>query len=715
MILAANRSRTFLQPQLQRQRFPDQLQIPHHQFEQLQLVPGQRQQPAFADSLRSDGVLDLDFDIDADLSSHSLSSSPLSTQSLLSQYSSPPYPSLQHSPLSAIDSVPGLVGAEHQVPLFGVTRSARSSFSDPSSVLFGTEPMPESWISAQRSMLKSAARAPAHHRDSSLSSLASAAGPASPYTQTTSVHPHIAVTDTIGDAYMSGGVTDDFLSFHNPKPMGSDSYYANFPAYNPVGTADASALAAAYPNVPPAPKRRAANRGLQIPTSAEPHSAKKSRPLSVASSVASDSPATPAAEADEDARHPRNVLHVVPKLDRTMTDVYSDELYNPNFTMAPASAGPVDVSPTQNEVFTQRLQAANSQHLNTAQSPMSTISRGLSPFRNGSPLAPVPAHDFATAMDTSQARWHAAQLAHPSHRLSTDAASHHTGSSIDSDRPETISPKDALLEYHEPGVEATFPLFPPDETAGFDAEQVNKAAAAAQVQQELLDGLSGGLQMDNETFNTLLNAQLPLGLQMPQQYPFISQQQQQQQQPSAADMTTGMSSPASTNSGDVGASDQSSTASPQRPASTLADSGTYTCTYHGCTQRFDTPALLQKHKREGHRQANNFPGAPGGSRRPDASVPGMTAGLFNSQAGPHRCDRINPSTGKPCAQVFSRPYDLTRHEDTIHNARKQKVRCDLCTEEKTFSRADALTRHYRVCHPGHEVQGKHRKRASQSG
>ena len=88
----------------------------------------------------------------------------------------------------------------------------------------------------------------------------------------------------------------------------------------------------------------------------------------------------------------------------------------------------------------------------------------------------------------------------------------------------------------------------------------------------------------------------------------------------------------------------------------------------------------------------------------------MTSNLLNTQAGPHRCDRINPSTGKPCGTIFSRPYDLTRHEDTIHNARKLKVRCDLCTEEKTFSRADALTRHYRVCHPDVELPGKHRRR-----
>ena len=87
-----------------------------------------------------------------------------------------------------------------------------------------------------------------------------------------------------------------------------------------------------------------------------------------------------------------------------------------------------------------------------------------------------------------------------------------------------------------------------------------------------------------------------------------------------------------------------------------------------------------------------------------------SAALRNTQNGPHKCERINPSTGKPCNTIFSRPYDLTRHEDTIHNARKQKVRCHLCTEEKTFSRNDALTRHFRVCHPDHPELHKTRRR-----
>jgi hypothetical protein len=147
--------------------------------------------------------------------------------------------------------------------------------------------------------------------------------------------------------------------------------------------------------------------------------------------------------------------------------------------------------------------------------------------------------------------------------------------------------------------------------------------------------------------------------------------------------------------------------------------GTYTCTYHGCVRRFETQALLQKHKREGHRQGLGANGrrmdGEGSPLAADAGGAGMTSSLLNTQQGPHRCDRINPSTNKPCATIFSRPYDLTRHEDTIHNGRKQKVRCHVCVgEEKTFSRADALTRHFRVVHPELEVPGKHRRRAANS-
>lgn len=197
-------------------------------------------------------------------------------------------------------------------------------------------------------------------------------------------------------------------------------------------------------------------------------------------------------------------------------------------------------------------------------------------------------------------------------------------------------------------------------------------------------------------------------IQIPQHYPFVSQSSQNIPD-STPEFPARMLSMESTN--EEGPSEPSSQQSIhrtqikqelQRPViDTSSDAGTYSCTYHGCPQRFDSPTKLQKHKREGHRQQETS----------GATTPTATTTAKNSQAGPHRCDRINPSTGKPCNSVFSRPYDLTRHEDTIHNARKLKVRCHLCTEEKTFSRNDALTRHMRVVHPDVDWVGKQKKRS----
>jgi len=207
-------------------------------------------------------------------------------------------------------------------------------------------------------------------------------------------------------------------------------------------------------------------------------------------------------------------------------------------------------------------------------------------------------------------------------------------------------------------------------------------------------------------------------MQIPQQYPFVGQPSRQSSQLALPDATPDFPAHllSMESTGDEGPSEPSSQQSTQRPLTqsraapqpqaqmqrshdTSSDAGTYSCTYHGCHLRFDTPAKLQKHKREGHRQTS-----PAASSSPNLA-------LRNSQAGPHRCDRINPSTGKPCHSIFSRPYDLTRHEDTIHNGRKQKVRCHLCTEEKTFSRNDALTRHMRVVHPDVDWVGKQKRKS----
>lgn len=74
----------------------------------------------------------------------------------------------------------------------------------------------------------------------------------------------------------------------------------------------------------------------------------------------------------------------------------------------------------------------------------------------------------------------------------------------------------------------------------------------------------------------------------------------------------------------------------------------------------------------------------------------------------HQCDLINPATGVPCSKQFSRPYDLIRHQETIHASKKKIFRCVICEGRmnggmgngrlKTFSRGDALSRHIKVKH-----------------
>ena len=88
----------------------------------------------------------------------------------------------------------------------------------------------------------------------------------------------------------------------------------------------------------------------------------------------------------------------VPKFERTMTEIYADELYNPmDATSAPPPPPPQPsqsrnggnslllLSPYRN-VVNELLHAANEAR---CQSPADSATRAVSPFRNGSPLAPL--------------------------------------------------------------------------------------------------------------------------------------------------------------------------------------------------------------------------------------------------------------------------------------------------------------------------------------
>ncbi|KAJ5627765.1 hypothetical protein N7490_009993 [Penicillium lividum] len=366
----------------------------------------------------------------------------------------------------------------------------------------------------------------------------------------------------------------------------------------------------------------------------------------------------------------------VTKLNRTISDIYQDELYNPAMMAAPQMSKPMGQNLlAPRNVIADRLQAANQGHMSArSQSPVSgIIKRERSPFRQNSPFtSEMNAAGLQSQMATSVPMQNAMSM--PSMMSQTDL--------------KTMSPKDAVLDFNEGEDAAMEPLFPPQQ-ADFN--------------------LGDALGLRRESSGSSLQPALTTMDAFPSQYapvqaPFAFTQQNHHpqnylQQPKIISGLPRVDSSGSDLHSSADMTPQAHAKPISRPTNTTSDAGTYTCTYHGCTLRFESPAKLQRHKREAHRQTS-----PGGH------LITRDTSLRNSQAGPHKCERLNPSTGKPCNSVFSRPYDLTRHEDTIHNARKLKVRCHLCTEEKTFSRNDALTRHMRVVHPEVDWPGKQRRR-----
>lgn len=458
-----------------------------------------------------------------------------------------------------------------------------------------------------------------------------------------------------------------------------------------------------------------------------------------------DSPATPHTSLDDDIKMPANgkfipravlwpfKVHctndmsdarqqpIVPKFERTYTDIAADNFYDPNAVVAaPAQQSkPAQsslLSPYRSNATENVQRALQAAQYARSHSPSSTASRGDSPFRKGSPYR-QPNHSFNSPMlGTAAATREQNRQADAAYAMKPQMQSEETA-------VKTISPKDALLDYREDD-ESKMPLFPDGGANEYD-NQYNNGDQFRSATQSSFDTASAQSYRRNSwatpqfspnfststapslpttsSFNFVTPAiqnnmpSMPMATSQYRSTPMSSTIEQTPEFPTHPHLTS-MESSAS--EADPPNGSQSSVEQfLRKPVSSAADSGTYSCTYHGCAQRFETPQKLQKHKREGHRNAN--------------LGPSMTSAAIldrNTQAGPHKCERINPTTGKPCNTIFSRPYDLTRHEDTIHNARKQKVRCALCVEEKTFSRNDALTRHMRVVHPEVDFPGKHRRR-----
>ena len=441
-----------------------------------------------------------------------------------------------------------------------------------------------------------------------------------------------------------------------------------------------------------------------------------------------------------------------PQLDRTMSDVYQDELYNPAITQPAPSSQPRQqqvqgniVSPHRS-AFSDLLQVANTGHLTArSASPAVNISRQRSPFRESSQFAVEGVHSNPSSPAGATRLTSAAQM-RMQQKADADAQAfvqHHPPSRHNEylNPPKTISPKEALLDYDNTEDDAKMPLFPTikHETPFFSQtsnrglhrgntdESSNNDQSYSSMATSRRDSSSSSAPHQSGPGFPLLPPSVPA---VPQQYPFISESRRQSssmrsgsdQAPEFPASLTSMESTKSEtgqaqNVRVVPEPDQSVRSPPSsqeaptsRPANTTASSGTYTCTTPDCHARFDIAAKLQKHRREAHRASSQYASTP---TTPTSATHNAQAAANNvsrnNAPGPHRCDKINPQTGKPCNTGFSRSYDLTRHEDTIHNNRKQKVRCHLCTEEKTFSRNDALTRHMRVVHPDVDFPGKSRR------
>ncbi len=594
-----------------------------------------------------------------------------------------------------------------------------------------------------------------HRRLPSGSSIGSA-GPESPYTPTLAF-PHIVGADTPpASSPHSDSLESGYQGPGNPRAVSpyilsavhGDLLAPEFQNYNPWSSDPENIKAAEAAMARAMEEQRRGDTGQLL--SLLPH----------------HSP--PEGLDEERSRLTVGAPNPVPTLDRTISDACQDELYNPSMAVI---APPSEPSPygsqsyrhsQQNPVFTEILQVANENHLSAR--PGTSVSREHSPFRQTSEFAADRFPHTAATPHSPATRVNPAASPRPLQHGDAAARNYHLPTmQRDTAAARTISPKESLLHCSEAEEDAKMPLFP-QETVHRRENQFRSTTTNSRplargdvdhhhryspprhdpVSTSRRPHLSSSAATPpipsgpDFTFMPPSLPSIPSHASMSQQYPFISNSRRQSSsRRSASDadpdppFPAPLSSMESTKSdGDplqltrfisAGDGPQRSSPSPDvgRPSDTVAGTGSYACAVPGCSQRFDTAAKLQRHKRDSHRadpppppRSPSTPTIPPSASAGHPPGSSATAANRNSQAGPHKCTRLNPNTNKPCNTVFSRSYDLTRHEETVHNRSKVKIQCALCTVEKTFSRGDALSRHARVMHPGVEYPGKTKKRGS---
>lgn len=391
----------------------------------------------------------------------------------------------------------------------------------------------------------------------------------------------------------------------------------------------------------------------------------------------------------------------IPKLGaRTISDAMQDELYNPG--VAPGTSRNVQRSSAcaAPSKFPILYQQAQKQHvLGTTPA----LPRDHSPFRANSPFHPARGTQFTVPESPSRSSALLAvgfptacaqreqETAAEIERAALQRQMQEEYSALGA-APKTISPKDAYLEYHESSQEGIKGSLFGQEDEYSQNGSVHSGSYKSSIPDDDEDAQSYVLKRE-ESFGSMATSRRESDASMSYSGPMYSPNPNQQFTPLGfhygyGEMSNRQSEETSDptpqqSAEDEGDYDYQPNSSPlSKPSESKANRGGYTCTVSGCTQRFPTANKMAKHRREAHRQTT--PGNRGD-------------GVARSHhPGPHKCTRINPTTSKPCNTIFSRPYDLTRHEDTIHNTHREKVRCEICNDEKTFSRQDALTRHKKV-------------------
>ncbi|CAD6502765.1 BgTH12-05355 [Blumeria graminis f. sp. triticale] len=549
----------------------------------------------------------------------------------------------------------------------------------------------------------------AHHRESSLSSLCSA-GPASPYTT------NISNPQIVGEVYDYS----DPSFFPGIKPMTPAQTPSQEPFLVPHFSSGFPKSSAICHEAVPLPEIVYTGRSSMAPI--------LDNDTQVSISALDIERQRQTGETPSDSLWlPDGILcdqsyRNMVRFNQNMSSIYEDSLYDPNnltnaqSPMTPSSS--VTRSSTE-RLFEQRLQAAKNQHLHAnSNSSILFQPQDCVSFQHGLNLAPVNSFEI----DSPSLRVNTMTPLQGQQKNENDVRVFQEqicrSSSIQPGS--AISPRDVGVSYHEnknrlapafPSQQAPPHMFPSyypshqldlqDSDQSVSPRGLSSIAASRRQSSSTYSSVQSNLQQNEFNFNVPgINDNLQ---HVPRQSSFFPSPQRLGN--SAAAFTNRI--PLKKRKGNQESNLHCS--GTKKPLMTTADTGTYTCTYHGCTLRFETPARLQRHKREGHRNSAAAAAAAalhGGGGMTSAAV------QRNSQAGPHKCDRINPSTGKPCNTIFSRPYDLTRHEDTIHNTHKQKVYCPLCEDEKSFSRNDALTRHLRVVHPDYVDPSTRKRRAT---